>query len=66
MRKNDEGEAYIHTRFKNGTGSFEPIHLFGHKDDIFLNELLYRLDVSPISILQITILKFLHSVAFAL
>ncbi|KAI5119300.1 hypothetical protein M0805_008215 [Coniferiporia weirii] len=48
LRNNEEGETFIRTRFKNGTGGFESIHLFGHKDDIALNELLYRLDLTAI------------------
>ena len=62
VRKNDEGESYIHTRFKNGTGGFETIHLFGHGGDIFLNELLYRLDVSPSPILSLISWHFSHPV----
>lgn len=48
LRHNDEGEAYLRTKFKNGTtdDDFRTLHLFGHKEDIALNEFLYRLDVS--------------------
>ena len=52
LRMNEEGETYLRTKFKNGTfdSGFQPIHLFGHKEDIALNEFLYRLDVSTVLI----------------
>ena len=47
LRDNDEGEAFLRVKFKNGTEEpFRILHLFGHKEDIALNEFLYRLDVS--------------------
>ena len=39
---------FVRTKFTNGTAGFETIHLYDHKGDIALNELLYRLDVSRI------------------
>lgn len=46
LRNNEEGETYLRTKFKNGTlDNFHTVHLFGHKEDIALNEFLYRLDV---------------------
>ncbi|KAL5531847.1 hypothetical protein ACEPAF_5410 [Sanghuangporus sanghuang] len=49
VRDNEEGESMIRAKFKNGTSEFEPIHMFGHKDDIPLNELLYRLQLTSIN-----------------
>lgn len=49
LRNNDEGETYLRTKFKNGTNEqFRTLHLYGHKEDIALNEFLYRLDVSQV------------------
>ncbi|EJD08254.1 phosphoglycerate mutase-like protein [Fomitiporia mediterranea MF3/22] len=48
LRDNEEGETFIRAKFKNGTSDFEEIHLFSHRDDIALNELLYRLDLTSI------------------
>jgi lysosomal acid phosphatase len=45
LRNNEEGETFIRAKLTNGTAGFEPVHLFGHRGDIALNELLYRLDV---------------------
>jgi hypothetical protein len=56
LRLNDEGEAYLRTKFKNGTADddFRTLRLFGHKEDIALNEFLYRLDVSSALLLVVT------------
>jgi len=49
LRNNDEGETYLRTKFKNGTNEqFRVLHLYGHKEDIALNEFLYRLDLAAI------------------
>ena len=39
----------LRAKFKNGTADddFRTLRLFGHKEDIALNEFLYRLGVSP-------------------
>ena len=52
VRNNEEGETFLRTKFKNGTfdDTFRTIHLFNRKDDIALNELIYRLDVRIITI----------------
>ena len=51
VRNNEEGETFLRTKFKNGTfdDTFRTIHLFNRKDDIALNELIYRLDVRIIT-----------------
>ncbi|KLO05435.1 phosphoglycerate mutase-like protein [Schizopora paradoxa] len=49
LRNNDEGETFLRTKFKNGTNEqFRTLHLYGHKEDIALNEFLYRLDLAAI------------------
>ena len=48
LRNNDEGETFVRTKFKNGSAedSFRTIHLWNHKEDVALTELVYRLNVS--------------------
>ncbi|TDL22973.1 phosphoglycerate mutase-like protein [Rickenella mellea] len=50
LRNNDEGETYLRTKFKNGTtdSDFRTLHLFGHKEDIALNEFVYRMNLAAI------------------
>lgn len=54
LRNNEEGETFLRAKFKNGTteGAFRTIHLFGHKEDVALNEFLYRMNVSSSEILS--------------
>ena len=46
IRNDEEGETWIRTKFKTGTGDFETVHMYGHNGDIALNELIYRFDVT--------------------
>ena len=47
LRNNEEGETFLRTKYKNGMDEgFQTLHLFDHKEDIALNEFVYRLDVS--------------------
>ncbi|KAH8110497.1 phosphoglycerate mutase-like protein [Phellopilus nigrolimitatus] len=48
LRHNEDGETHLRTKFKNGTSGFETVYLFGHHDDIALNEFLYRLDLTAV------------------
>ena len=51
LRNNEEGETYLRTKFKSGMeDSWQTLHLFDHKEDIALNEFVYRLDVSQFGI----------------